>query len=540
MSASITEIPARELPDAPPPSPEHPRLSERTADRLAIGIPTALAAVLCLLDITGRSIGFDEAATLTIAVQHGAALGRAIAHDGGNMSGFYVLLHVLMGWFGNGELVIRLPSALASVLTVGLTGEIARRLFGRRAAFATSLLTAVSLPLVFWAQNARGYALMVALVCAAYLVFLSLQEKPTLGRWVGYVVLMSLATYSSFVAVLVIPAQLLVLLAPGRRHQLRAFGASLVGIAVLCIPLLVLAARRGSGQLFWVPRPTGETEVQVLQSLTSAGLEPSFHATLTTTFLLVFTLGLLALIAASFIPFWSFGRDRPGRTLTVTWIVVPALLTFVYSLVFQPLFLPRNLLMSVPAVALLLGAGITHPRVPWRAGLALLGLLVVLRGAQVVPSYGVSPEPWQQASAYVLDHARPSDCIAFYPADGRMAFQYYYGANIVTSGLLPRPILPILRWGVVRPYVEDYATLSPRQLSSRATGCQRLWFVSSHEGQANGPAISRANRRRFIELRAELARAYGAGLPAELGLTDTKKFGYASAIHVELLTRSRR
>jgi hypothetical protein len=52
-----------------------------------IALPSVLAAVLCFHGITSRSLGFDEGATVAIASQHGSALGSAIAHDGGNMSG---------------------------------------------------------------------------------------------------------------------------------------------------------------------------------------------------------------------------------------------------------------------------------------------------------------------------------------------------------------------------------------------------------------------------------------------------------------------
>lgn len=531
MTPPVTETEAFLEPpqtEAPPP---RRRLGWPRSDWALIALPTALAAVLCLTEITTRSLGFDEAATVTIASQHGHALRSAIAHDGGNMSGFYVLLHVLMGWFGNGPLVLRLPSALASVVTVALVGMIGLRLFGRRAALAASLLAAVSLPLVFWAQNARGYAPMVAFVCAGYLVFIA-QVRGGSGRgWIAYVLLMSLATYSSFVAVLVIPAQLLVLLGPERRRPLRSFGLSLVGIALLCIPLIVLAARRGSGQLFWVPRPTHEIDVQVLQSLTSAGLEPSFHSTATTTLALVSTLALLLVVTAASVPEWRRSRGW-GGAMVVMWVLVPALLTFVYSLVFQPLFLPRNLLMSVPAVALLLGAGIGHRRLPNWAGLTLLVVLVGLRAMQLVPSYGVSPEPWREASVFVGREFRAGDCVAFYPADGRMAFRYYWGRSAGQADRLPRPILPVLGWKVVRTYVEDYATLTPGQLTRRSGQCRRLWFVSSHEGQADGPARSRFNRARYLSLRALLGRAYAH--------RRSRRFGYASAIHVVLLTSPRR
>jgi hypothetical protein len=79
----------------------------------------------------------------------------------------------------------------------------------------------------------------------------------------------------------------------------------------------------------------------------------------------------------------------------------------------------------------------------------------------------------------------------------------------------------------VVPYVERYETLSRAQIARSATSCRRLWFVSSHEGQPDAPAASLANRARFQKLRSDLERVYGRA--------PIQKFGYASAIHVQLL-----
>ena len=82
-------------------------------------------------------------------------------------------------------------------------------------------------------------------------------------------------------------------------------------------------------------------------------------------------------------------------------------------------------------------------------------------------------------------------------------------------------------WGVVRPFVEDYAVPSPAQLARRGAGCARMWLISSHEGQPNGPARSRANRALWYGLAAELEGRFGRG--------QVYKFGYASVIHVQLM-----
>src|ERR1700756_1508413 len=299
----------------------------------AIAVPAVLAAALTFPGITGRSLGFDEGATVAIASQHGAALWAAIAHDGGNMSGYYLLLHVLIGAFGNGLLVLRFVSAVAIVATVALSALIARRLFSPLVALTGGVLAAVSLPLIYWGQTARGYAPMVAFVCAAFLAFIALSDprgrEPGRWPWVAYVAAMTLAMYCSFVAVLVLPAQLLVLV--HRRRAWGRIGSALAAIAVLCAPLIVLAERRGSGQLFWVPRPTHMVESQVLQSLTSAGLAPSFHHTAVTYLLMWGTVGAIAALVADALRRRRHGEEVWGRALILAWAILPAALTFLYS-----------------------------------------------------------------------------------------------------------------------------------------------------------------------------------------------------------------
>lgn len=514
----------------------------RGRDRAAVALPALLSALLGVLGLGSRSLGFDEGTTVAIVSQHGSALGTAIARDGGNMSGYYVLMHVLVGWCGTGLTVLRLPSVVFSVLTVASVAALGLRLFDRRVAAVAGLLCAVNLPLVYWAQTARGYAPMVAFVCVAWHCFVALADEAAPAsrrRWAGagYVLAMVLATYCSFVSVLVVPVQLLALV--WRPRALRTLAWGLVALAACCVPLAILAARRGAGQLFWVPRPSRKVDTQVLQSLTSTGLAPSFHPRFETTVALVAT--VLVLLALAVVVLRARGGQRPRAAVTVAaaadprltgwpvalvlvWIAVPVALTFVYSLVSQPVFLPRNLLTCLPGVALALAVVITHPRLPRAAALAALVVALAVRALPLAASYGVSPEPWQQATASVLARTRPGDCVAFYPLDGRNAFQYYARS---AADRAPRAILPALGWRTVTPFVERYVTLSPSRLSAATTGCRRLWFVSSHEGQQDGPASARAHRALYHRFDAELERGFGPG--------PIQQYGYASPIHVQLL-----
>jgi hypothetical protein len=251
-----------------------------------------------------------------------------------------------------------------------------------------------------------------------------------------------------------------------------------------------------------------------------------FHHSVTTKALMWVTLAaLLALVVATVVR-WRRGEAVWGMGLVLSWCVLPGALTFLYSVLAHPIFVPRNLLMSTPALALAFAPALSDRRGPRYLAPALLVAVLAARALPVVRAYGVSPEPWQAVTARVLAEARPGDCVTFYPADARMAFQYYVGTGAATRRA-PRAVSPVLPWGVVRPFVEDYAVPSPATLARRTAGCARMWLLSSHEGQANGPPQARANRARWFGLAGALQRRFGAG--------PVRKYGYASTIHVQLM-----
>ena len=107
----------------------------------------------------------------------------------------------------------------------------------------------------------------------------------------------------------------------------------------------------------------------------------------------------------------------------------------------------------MPALALLIAWVLLRPTVTPALGVACVAVLLALRLAQVIPSYGVSPEPWKPATAYVLK-STPADrpaCIAFYPQDGREVFDYYLlrtaGGAAGNPAPVLRPVLPTLALG---------------------------------------------------------------------------------------------
>ncbi len=511
--------------------PANPSWRESVSTVAVVAVPAAIAVALCLYELSGRNLWLDEAASVSIASQHGGALGAALAHDGGNMLGYYALLHVLVGLFGTGAAVIRLPSVLGAGLAAALLSLLAVRLFGRRTGFLAGILTAVSLTMIYWGQNARAYALMIGLACGSYLALVQLLEsrRRAWRPWVAYVALTTASVYCGLAALLILPAQLAIL--AWHRKRVPVVLSAMVVTAACCAPLAVLALNRGTGQLFWVPQPSFKSLKHVVQSLSSSGLEPGFY-TDSGRFLLFLTLAL-TLAAAIRVGYpWRRRAEAWRPTLALAWLIIPIALSVIVSEIGQSIFEPRYLLVCLPAVALLLAwlldgiwrSDMLRPLPATAVALGLLVALVSLRALQVAPSYAKSSEPWRAATRYVIDRARPGDCLAFYPLDVRMPFRYYLGGG---AGA-PAAVLPRLPWSRVRPDVEQYVVPPESQLLSDVGHCGRVWLVSSHAGEADGPPASQANYQRYFVLLARLERRYPT--------MSAASFGHAGIITVSLLS----
>lgn len=101
---------------------------------------------------------------------------------------YYILAWVWTQLTGTGEFGLRSLSALAGVATVPVAYLLGTELRGRRTGIAAAALVAVNPMLLWYAQEARSYALVVLLTTLAALYFvraLRLRDVPSLGHPYG-------------------------------------------------------------------------------------------------------------------------------------------------------------------------------------------------------------------------------------------------------------------------------------------------------------------------------------------------------------------
>jgi hypothetical protein len=171
---------------------------------------TVLAAALRLSTLDLQSFWYDEAFT-PVHVLH-ASLGatlHAFVHTENNPPLWYLVVWAWSRLAGTGEVVLRLPSALAGIATVLVAWGIGRELAGRRAAALAGVIVAVNPLLVWYSQEARPYAFYVLFVALALLCMLRAEEDPTPRRLALFALSGALALLSHYFAVfLVVPMAL--------------------------------------------------------------------------------------------------------------------------------------------------------------------------------------------------------------------------------------------------------------------------------------------------------------------------------------------
>ena len=218
-------------------APTRPRAVAARAMRLVVAL-TLVAAVVRFATLGQQSLWLDESYTIQGVGGSFAGLLDWVRSTEGSPPLYFVLAWAWGKAFGTTAVALRSLSALAGVASVPLVYAAGAAVGLRRAGLWAAALTAVS-PLVIWySQEARAYALLVAL-CAASLWCAGRVVSGGPRRWlVGWAVAASLAVATHFFAGFLIGGEIVWLVAVTRRRAAAAVAA--VCLAQVALLPLVL------------------------------------------------------------------------------------------------------------------------------------------------------------------------------------------------------------------------------------------------------------------------------------------------------------
>jgi len=403
-----------------------PGVSHRR-DWLLVMAAATVTAGLALYHLGTPSLWADEGHSAYGVTGTWSQYGRTLTFEP-NFALYHSLLR-LWTRLGSSEVVLRLPSVAFATATVPTVFAVARRLFGRRAAAIATVLVAVNVLVVGYGRECRPYAMVGFTATLSSLLFLRALERPGSRRWTVWALGGALVALSHPIGLTVLVAQLLALLL---RWRTVPWGELLHGAQeslVLVILLTLLLIRVGPARLSWIPPPSRAQFVEVMEDVAGR------HGPLP---LVADVIAAGGAVVAAIRTGRKRGPLRWATAFTLCWLAVPIGATVLVS-VAQPFLISRYLIVVVPPLAILVGAGAAQLRPRW-AAVAGLGLVALAAPTHVgVP---VSPrDDWRWAVATVQARAEPGDIVVVTPF-GQQAFRYY--VRVRAAGT---PAIPVLAAG---------------------------------------------------------------------------------------------
>ena len=357
---------------------------------------TTVALLAVLVSSAGAarpSLWFDEAATISAGTRTVPELWRMLGHIDAVHGLYYLLMHGWFAIFPATEFLSRLSSAIAVGLAAAGVVVLGRQLSSRPVALTAGLVFAI-LPRVTWAgMETRSYAATMA--AAVWLTVFCVQaaRRDRIGWWCGYAVLAVGATALNVFLVLMVPVHAVAVAGFGRPRALRHWAVAAVAVIAAAVPFLMFT----QSQLFqvrWISPLSADTVGTILRDQYFDRAWPFA------------VLAGMVLVAGA-----ARGLSWRPVALALTWIAVPTAALLLYSAVRHPIYYPRYLSFTAPAVALLLGMCVVA------AARSRAGIAAILAAATVaaVPNYLAQRGPYAKEQ---MDYSQVADVIERYAAPG--------------------------------------------------------------------------------------------------------------------------
>jgi uncharacterized membrane protein len=379
---------------------------------------------------------------------------------------YYVLLRWWIGLFGNSARAIRFLSAIFSALTVPVVYRLGRTMFGRQAGVLAVLLSTISYWGLFYAQEARGYALLylafaLALLCmhgiVAELKLGVRSRKSVLAAYgLGFVLAACACAWTHYASIVVLAALgLTVALIWWRpfafdRRFLICFAIIGACAAILLAPTVFLAgAESHDANLSWIGRPTiRETTLTLLGTPEVTEWVGDFQS---------FRRYSQAAALILWVPLLIYGawRYRKGARfwLVYAFPVISFGVLLAVSFV-SPVLLNRTAMLAFVPLCLGIAGALTAVRfAPLRWLLIGIVLLANVGSAAGYFVYGIN-EPWRaripEITAGLSDNAvvilgsdTPATAFLYYGRKDVVPLLRRYPANITSSDKLDAEVTGI-------------------------------------------------------------------------------------------------
>lgn len=393
---------------------------------ILLGATVVGAAVLRLVTLDHQSFGDFETFTVVLQRMDFGSMVSEIPEFEGTPPLYYVVSWFWSQIFGTGEVGLRTLPALLSIATVPVTYAIGKTLVNPRVGLLAAVLMAVNPLAVWYAQEARAYALLMFLTALGLWFFVRLLRGVGDRTWnlVGWSAASTAALLTHYFAALVIvpEAVWLYMAASARRPVLAAMLPPAITGAAL-IPLIVEQSEQAGG---------GEPEATALATRV-AQLPKQFLVGYDIPLELPLALAGGALVVLSLWLLISRGESNARRGAQVAGVIAAsgAVILLLLAVVGADYFLTRYLTVLLVPLSVVLAAGFAAvPRGVYAAG----GLAVVFLAAVIaVQTDAKAQRPDLRGALEPLGDPPPGGRVVYITSITRID-AYLPGARFADSG----------------------------------------------------------------------------------------------------------
>jgi uncharacterized membrane protein len=393
-----------------------PRLERAQAVDLAVVGGLTLLALALRLPLMRDSLLGDELIMYRIVHDHGLGDVLSVMRDTEKTPPLHFALAWATAHIGDPTWSVRLPSLLSGIALVPLGYALGLRTAGRAAGLVAAAILALQPYSMFYATEARAYALVALLAGFSTLCLLCALDTRSRWWWAAYALAVLGVAYTHYIGIFVLAAQ------AGwafwvHRDRLREL--------VIAHALIVLA------YIPWIPsylvqQGHSADEARRIAILAPPSVEYFAFANAQVAFgqpfaslrdvpgraaeVLALVVLAAALVAAG-VRAWR--RDPPGARMVLVILLAVATPLGIAALSVsgdRSFLLPRNLIASTPAIALLFGWLVTSFR--RRAlGIAATTALVLALGVGAVRAldHANRRSAYRDAAAFIDERARAGD-----------------------------------------------------------------------------------------------------------------------------------
>ena len=383
----------------------------------------------------GASFWMDEGLSVGISSEPFFDIPGTLRQDGSPPL-YYLLLHVWMSVFGNGEAATQALSVLIALLAVPAGLWAGWSLFGRRAGLMCAGLAALNPFLTEYAQEARMYSLMVLLSLvgsAAFVHAFVYRRRPYIPV---FAVLLALMLYTHnwglfFASGCLAAVGVALWQSDERRSLLRDGVLGFGGAALLYVPWLpTLAFQAAHTGAPWVNAPRFGAPIQISKSLLGGG-----SATV------ALVLGAGAGLGNAF----AGGRRSRERTAILSLLAIAGATLAVAWLFSQvsPAWTTRYLGIALGPIFLLGALGFSRA-----GGVGLAALVIVLAFWAVPRTYDVRHKSnAKEVSTAVAPTLKPGDLVVSTQPEQTPLIHYRLGGHLRYATILgPEPSPNVMDW----------------------------------------------------------------------------------------------